>query len=145
MTVTSSTDRCFIDSNIWIYAATQSTDNPPDPRHTTARELIAQVQPCLSVQVVNEVTSNLIRKFKFSESEIRTLIASLYSQYTVFGLDETTLTNASTLRESYQISFWDSLVVSSSLQNKCTILYSEDMHNGLIINQSLTIVNPFHG
>jgi predicted nucleic acid-binding protein len=73
--------RCFIDSNIWIYASTQSVDNLVDTRHSVARDLIFQVNPCLSVQVVNEVTSNLIRKFKFSESEIRNLIQSFYSDY----------------------------------------------------------------
>jgi predicted nucleic acid-binding protein len=143
MTVASKDTRCFIDSNIWIYAATESTETPPDPRHTMARELITQVQPCLSVQVVNEVTSNLMRKFKFSEPEIRNFIQSIYSQYTVFGLDGETLIQGSTLRESYKISFWDSLVISSALQNKCTILYTEDMQHGLVVNGTLTITNPF--
>jgi predicted nucleic acid-binding protein len=78
--------RCFIDSNIWIYASTQSVDDPVDTRHSVARDLISQVNPCLSVQVVNEVTSNLIRKFKFSESEIRNLIQSFYSDYTVVSI-----------------------------------------------------------
>jgi predicted nucleic acid-binding protein len=135
--------RCFIDSNIWIYASTQSVDNPVDTRHSVARDLISQVNPCLSVQVVNEVTSNLIRKFKFNESEIRNLIQSFYSDYTVFGIDGETLTQGSILRESYKISFWDSLVISSALQNQCSILYTEDMQHGLVISQTLTIVNPF--
>ena len=47
---------CFIDSNLWIYAATQSQDSQPDPRHDIARNLIQSVQPCLSVQVINEVS-----------------------------------------------------------------------------------------
>lgn len=134
---------CFIDSNIWIYAATQSQDNPPDPRHDTARQMIAQVQPCLSVQVINEVTVNLLRKFSFSEAEIRNLVRSFYKNYTVFPLDADTFIQASTLRESYQLSFWDSLIVGSALQRQCDLLYSEDMQNGLVVENRLQIVNPF--
>ena len=135
--------RCFIDSNVWIYAATQSQDNPPDPRHETARQLITQVQPCLSVQVINEVTINLLRKFNFGEAEIRSLVRSFYKNYTVFALDADTFIQASMLREAYQFSFWDSLIVSSALQHQCALLYSEDMQNGLVVENRLQICNPF--
>jgi hypothetical protein len=40
MTVNPSNGPCFIDSNLWIYAATESKDSPPDPRHDIARNLI---------------------------------------------------------------------------------------------------------
>lgn len=133
---------CFIDSNIWIYAATQSQDNLPDLRHDTARQMIAQVQPCLSVQVINEVTVNLLRKFSFSEAEIRSLVRSFYKNYTVFPLDADTFIQASMLRESYQFSFWDSLIVGSALQHQCDLLYSEDMQDGLVVENRLQIVNP---
>ncbi|HEY5139959.1 MAG TPA: PIN domain-containing protein [Methylococcales bacterium] len=134
---------CFIDSNVWIYAATQSQDNPPEARHETARQLITQVQPCLSVQVINEVTVNLLRKFKFSEAEIRNLVRSFYRNYTVFALDADTFIQASTLREAYQLSFWDSLIVGSALQHQCDLLYSEDMQNSLVVENRLQICNPF--
>lgn len=133
----------FIDSNIWIYAATQSEDNPPDPRHETARQLISQVQPCLSIQVINEVAVNLIRKFKVSEAEVRELIRSYFQRYVVFPLNATTLTQASILREEYRLSFWDSLIIASALQQDCNTIYSEDMQNRLVIQERLTIINPF--
>ncbi len=40
-------------------------------------------------------------------------------------------------------SFWDSLIVSSALSGGCKVLYSEDMQHKLVINQRLTILNPF--
>jgi type I restriction enzyme, R subunit len=73
-----SKDPCFIDSNLWIYAATQSQDSPPDPRHDIARNLIQSVHPCLSVQVINEVSINLKRKHQFTESSLKTLIQSFF-------------------------------------------------------------------
>lgn len=39
--------------------------------------------------------------------------------------------------------FYDSLIVASALESECTILYSEDMQPGLVIENQLKIVNPF--
>jgi predicted nucleic acid-binding protein len=47
------------------------------------------------------------------------------------------------LRESYSLSHWDSLVVAAALQADTSILYTEDMQDGLIVANQLTIVNPF--
>lgn len=56
--------------------------------------------------------------------------------------DKTTLTKASELREKYSLSYWDSLIVASALTADCEILYSEDMQDGLRVEQRLDIVNP---
>lgn len=50
---------------------------------------------------------------------------------------------ASQLRMQYALSFWDSSIVAGSLEADATILYSEDMQHGLIINNQVTIINPF--
>ncbi len=136
-------NRCFVDSNIWIYAATQSEDVPPDPRHEAARTLIKQVKPYLSVQVINEVSVNLIRKFKFTEVTIQTLVRSFYQRYVVCPMDEEILLEASAVRQRYNLSFWDSMIVSTAIQYQCPILYTEDIGNGLVIRDALTIINPF--
>jgi len=137
------TDRCFVDSNIWIYAATQSEEAPPDTRHDAARQLIESIEPYLSTQVINEVSINLIRKFRFSEAHIQNLIRSFYQKYTVYSLDADILLKASTLRTRYRLSFWDSIIVGTALQHQCHILYTEDMADNLMVNDVLTIVNPF--
>ena len=51
--------------------------------------------------------------------------------------------NASQLRENYSLSHWDSLIVSVALHSGATQLYSEDMQDGLVLDEQLTIVNPF--
>jgi predicted nucleic acid-binding protein len=47
------------------------------------------------------------------------------------------------LRGHYSLSFWDGLIVASAVLGEASILYSEDMQNGLIIENTLQIVNPF--
>ncbi|MBE9139216.1 PIN domain-containing protein [Nodosilinea sp. LEGE 07088] len=133
----------FVDANVWIYAITHSEDTPSDQRHEVARALLAGINPCLSLQVVNEVSVNLIRKFKFTEAGIQTLIRSFYQNYAICPMDVGTLLEASALRERYSLSFWDSMIVSTAMQYQCPILYTEEMSKGLVINDSLMIINPF--
>ena len=50
----------------------------------------------------------------------------------------------SNLRERYQLSVYDGMIVAAALLAGCTTLYSEDMHDGLVIDR-LTIRNPYAG
>jgi len=139
MTASSAPD-CFIDSNIWLYAFIQGSD----PSKTTAsRALIEASHPVVSTQVVNEVCVNLLRQARFSEDQVRHLIVSFYQKYLVVPLDLPILLLASQLRQRYSLSFWDSIIVASALGIGVSVLYSEDMQHGLVIEGQLEIRNPF--
>lgn len=96
----------------------------------------------LSIQVVNEVCSNLLRKAGYAEPEIRQTIDNFQAPYPILNVTGDIVRQASALRESYHLSYWDSVVVATALAANCTIVYSEDMQNGLHIGD-LTITNPF--
>ena len=131
---------CFIDSNIWLYAFVQSSD---PAKTTTARSLIQSTQPVLSTQVINEVCVNLLRLAHFSEDQIQHLITSFYEKYPVISLDLSILLLASQLRQRYSLSFWDGPIVASALTAGVSVLYTEDMQHGLIVEDQLQILNPF--
>jgi predicted nucleic acid-binding protein len=46
------------------------------------------------------------------------------------------------VRSHYQFSYWDSLIIASALETGCSILFSEDMQDGQVIESTLTIRNP---
>ena len=48
------------------------------------------------------------------------------------------------LAERYQFSVYDAMIVAAALLSGCTTLWSEDMHDGLLVEDQLRIVNPFH-
>jgi predicted nucleic acid-binding protein len=135
-------NKIFIDSNLWIYAFIKT---PDVEKYTTAKSLIENnaKRISISVQVINEVTFNLLRKKIFTENQIRDLVYSFYELCNVQDFTTNSMIASSLLREKYSLSFWDSHIVSSALEQKCNILYSEDMHHGLIIEQQITIINPF--
>ena len=133
--------RCFLDSNIWLYALSDQDEE----RKEKAENLIEKnkKQICLSTQVINEVCLNLKRKSAFDEAEISRLIFSFYLNYEIVEPKLETLLEASELRTKYSLSFWDSIIVASALSVSAEILYSEDMQNNLQVENKLKIVNPF--
>lgn len=131
----------FIDTNVWLYAFIAAQDSAKT--HRASQLVRTTPMIVVSTQVVNEVCVNLIKREKFSESQIRDVVNDFHQTYTVVALDQPILFLASTLRERYALSFWDGLVVASALTSGASRLYSEDMQDGLIVNGTLTIVNPF--
>ena len=112
------------------------------PKHQQALTVISQSGVMLSTQVVNEVCNNLLRKAGYTEQEIRQTVENFQQRYPIHSVTLNEACQASELRESFSLSYWDSLVVASAIAADCRIIYSEDMHNGLNIN-GLQLINPF--
>lgn len=138
-------DSVFVDSNIFLYAFTKSDKNKDEQegkKHSIASQIILK-DIIISTQVINEVSSNMVKKFKFSNSDIREFVESCYARYSIVNFTEEMFTLACEIREKYNISYYDSLIVSAGLRADATVLYSEDMQHNLVINDKLTIINPF--
>jgi predicted nucleic acid-binding protein len=131
--------RAFVDTNIWLYAFIETQDAS---RHECAETVIRNCTPVLSTQVINEVCVNLLRRAAFTEDDLSQLIEAFYDDYYVVVPSRQVLIDASRLRRRYSLSFWDSMIVASAMSAKVSVLYSEDMQDGLVINGQLKIVNP---
>jgi predicted nucleic acid-binding protein len=134
-------ERCFVDTNIWLYAFIEGDE----PRKTACAQALLEASHAiiLSTQVINEVCSNLLKKAQFSERHLQQLIAAFYAKYSVVEFHTAPLLKASALREQYAFSFWDSLIVASALHAEAAVLYSEDMQDGLLVENRVRIMNPF--
>lgn len=128
-------ENCFVDTNIWLYAFLEGEDRQKTAR---AKELLEASRTIIvSTQVINEVCVNLRKKTQFAEQQIQQLIESFYARYMVLDLSQALLLNASALREQYTFSFWDSTIVSSALHADASALYSEDMQDGLVVENRM--------
>lgn len=130
----------FPDTNIWIYGFLSDQDFR---KHLISKEITSRDDVLVSQQVVAEVCNALIRKGKVPESRIRKIISEFKENYHLFALDTENYIEASLLRERYNFSHWDSLLIVAALELGATIFYSEDMQDGLVVNGALTIRNPF--
>jgi len=135
----------FLDSNVWLYALLHRKDSnaADEKKRQDAIALIDSPDVVISTQVINEVCSNLIKKAGFKEDQIKSLIQSFYDGSQVVAPNQEMLVYASNLRTQYNFSFWDGLIVAAALQANVTVLYSEDMQDGLRVNNQLKIINPF--
>ena len=132
-------DRFFCDSNIMLYAI----GNQDVSKKDIASKIVLDNNCVISVQVINEVSNIMLKKLNFSNFEIEQFVLSCYKRYEVISLDKKVLVNACSIRDNYNISLYDSLIISSAIVADCHILYSEDMQCNQKIFDKLTIINPF--
>ena len=132
--------KIFLDSNIVIYAyCTNSAD-----KQRKAKQLFAEKNVAISTQVLQETANTLFRKFKVDFHIIRSLLEECVCNATTLHVNtHETVLKACAIAESYQFSFYDSLIIASALEEECQILYSEDMQHKMMIDKQLSIVNPF--
>lgn len=127
----------FVDSNIVLYALDNATF-----KNAIAINLIKK-RPVISTQVVLESVNICLKKFKFSKETAYQHGQNLLETCSLVLIDQATLLLAFKISIQYQYSNWDSLIISSALQHNCNVLYSEDLQNNQVIENKLTIINPF--
>src|SRR5438105_12924933 len=127
----------FLDSNVLVYAFTN------EPRAAAAQALLER--GCtISVQGLNEFANVARRKLGKSWQEIRDDLAAIRTvcpAVVAIGLDihEAALR----LAERHGFAFFDALMIAAALQAGSTTLWSEDMQDGMLIDGTLRITNPF--
>ena len=133
-------DNIFLDSNIILYSYSSTELD----KSSIANELIFSLDEILvSTQVVNEVTNILYKKFKLDTANIKNVILEIDNNFKVVDFSLKTQLNALKIKEKYKLQYYDSLILSTALENGCTVLYSEDMQHKQTIENQLTIINPF--
>ena len=134
--------RCFVDTNILVYAH----DAAQGIRYQRARALVEELwksaDAALSTQVLQELCVNLRRKVArpLSVGETRELIED-YSKWDIVVNTAESVLQALDFESRYRISFWDALIVQAATSCGATVLYSEDLTDGQSFG-SVRTVNP---
>lgn len=126
-----------LDTNILIYL--EGTDRN---KRQTAESLLS-FNPVIPSQVVSEFINVTRRLRNIPKHQLIKEAADLFRYCLIAPTYHSTLNLAENLIQKYDLQIFDSLVVASALEAECTILYSEDMQHGLIINKRMKIINPF--
>jgi predicted nucleic acid-binding protein len=132
-------DKVFIDTNILVYSL--STD---DDRSAKARAaLLSSTEAVVSSQVINEFISTCLKKNLLSLDDAAQAANGFMRALQFAPVHEATINRALRLVKKYKFSYWDSLIAACALENGCSVLFTEDMQHGQLINNRLRIVNPF--
>jgi predicted nucleic acid-binding protein len=127
----------FFDTNVVLYLLSEDT-----AKADRAEELLAS-RGTISVQVLNEFVAVASRKLRMPLPEVREILDQIRAVCAVEPMTIETHKRALSIAERYGLSIYDALIVSAALLAGCTMLYSEDMQDGQIIDRQLTIRNPF--
>ena len=130
--------RIALDSNILIYSHGLDCED----KKVIARGFFRET-PIISSQVISEYLNVMKKKLKMEKNELMQLCTLWLEKCTIQPVILSTVKLAQNLISKYDFQLFDGIVVAAALEANCDILYSEDMHNGLIIENTLKILNPF--
>lgn len=127
----------FIDTNVALYTLSED-----QAKRRLALSILSR-QPTLSLQVLNEAANVMRRKLGFEIQDIREILLRWLRDSRLHPLAPSTLLSALEIAARYGFSHYDSLIIAAALESNCTMLYSEDLQDGQVIEQRLTVANPF--
>ena len=129
--------RVFLDTNILVYAFSA------DPKKQVAFDLLGE-SGVISVQSLAEFANVARRKLGHTVPEVVEKIRLLIDVLSLEGEVSLPILDAALqLADRYKLSIHDSTLIAVALDAGCDEFLSEDMHHGLVIEDRLTIRNPF--
>jgi len=132
-------DKAFIDTNIFIY--TQRTDSPE--KRKMAEDVINNFTCVASTQVLNEIANVFTKKYPMPAEKVECLLKSICEISEIIIIDDNLIINALHIHGKYKIPYFDCLMISAAIYSDCKYLITEDMQDGMVIDNSIKIINIF--
>ncbi|MFA6923296.1 MAG: PIN domain-containing protein [Bacteroidales bacterium] len=130
----------FFDSNIIVYCYSKTE---PDKQ----KKVFGIIDNCkflfISSQVLHEFCNVAHKNFHADDIDVNFALAEIERLFYIHPNSINTVRKANNIKHKHKFSFYDSLIVAAALECNCKILYSEDLQHKQIIENSLTIINPF--
>ena len=127
----------FFDTNVLLYVASG------DPAKADRAEELIGAGGIISVQVLNEITNVARRKMGLSWTETRAFLSMLRGLLPVQPLTVEIHETGLAFAERYGLSIYDAMIAASALHADCDTLWSEDMQDGIVLDERLRIANSF--
>lgn len=126
----------FFDTNVLVYLYSGEPE-----KAARTRALILQ-GGAISVQVLNEFSSVVRRKFKIPWEGIREALTAIRANLEVVPLTVEIHERGLMIAERYGYEVFDSMLIAAAIASGAKTLLSEDMQDGQVIG-GVTIRNPF--
>ena len=131
-------DKVFLDTNLWIYLYSDKVKGRKIKQLVTDRfENIV-----ISTQVLGELFHVLTKKGLKDKKEAKEIVSEIAGHFQVAAISLPTVNHAVNLHVKHGYSYWDSLILSSAMENGCKLLYTEDLQGGQVIDGKLKIATP---
>jgi len=131
-------NKIAVDTNVLLYFLDISFPE----RRKVAAEIITH-KPIFNSQSLSELINVLNRRWKFPKEKILRIVSGFMEECEYIPLTSRMVTTSFELVKKYDFQIFDAFIVTLALEADCDILYSEDMQHKLVVEQKLTIINPF--
>jgi predicted nucleic acid-binding protein len=133
----------FVDTNILVYAYDRSAGQKQRLAAQLMEGCWQNENGCLSLQVLQEFFVTVTRKIAapLDHHSARQIVADL-AHWRTHAPQASDLLQAIDLQQSYQLAFWDAMIVQSATSLGCKRLLSEDLNHGQVCG-AVEVVNPF--
>lgn len=129
----------FLDTNVLVYAFSEQ-----DALKRSAARALAEAEGArVSPQVLAELANVLARRFHVAALEVRQRIVAIAAACEVLPAGAAVVMDALRIMDKYGYGFFDSQIIAAALASGATVLYSEDLHDGQVIDGALEIRSPF--
>jgi predicted nucleic acid-binding protein len=136
-------DKIFLDTNILVYAY----DTSSGIKHDVARNIVTDLwnsrNGVLSIEVLQEFFVSITKKIP-NPLDIKTAgdIIRDFLLWEIIDNDGELMLAAIDIQSRHRYSFWDSLIIAAAVKIGASVLLTEDLKNGQII-EDVIIKNPF--
>ena len=131
-------NKVAVDTNILVYLHDESNSFKTDK----AKDII-QYFPVIPAQVISEYLNVLKRILKVPKLRLIEHCIILIEGCEIVNINHSILEQSRKLITRYDFQLFDSIIVASALAANCNILYSEDLQHNQLIENRLTVINPF--
>jgi predicted nucleic acid-binding protein len=136
------TDRVFVDSNVWVYAL----DEDEPVKRAQARAVLSPTAPdtlVTSAQVLGEFYTTVTHKLaRPVAAEVAAGMVERMARLPVVAIDADRVREAVAGSRSWQLSYWDALIVTAARSAGCDRLLTEDLAEGATYC-GVSVENPF--
>lgn len=134
--------RLFVDTNVWVY----SVDDGEPAKQAVARKVLSPTAGndlVISAQVIGEFFVTVRRNFaeELPEPDAVALVEQM-RRLPVVAIDSELVSAAIAAVRSWQLSYWDALIIAAAEASGCAMLLSEDLADGALYG-SVRVQNPF--
>ena len=133
--------KVFVDTNILVYTQNNLAKEKQQICRAVLSQLIDNHLLVISTQVIQEYYNVSTLKLGLDKLFVKNTI-KYFDFYEIVLLQPTIILQAIDIQILNQLSFWDSLVVSAAKSANCSVILTEDMNDGQVI-EGIKIQSPF--
>lgn len=136
--------RFFLDTNIFVYSFDQSAAAKARRAAELIREALTAQKGVVSYQVVQEFFNVALRSFSrpMQPADAEQYLSTVFRPLLAVHSSQALYAEALQLQARSMLSWYDALIVSSAMQARCDLLFTEDLQHGQRFG-ALEVRNPF--